>query len=475
MTAVDADELMASDGAAASDAPLIPPATESYRRYALWMLLGVYILNFLDRQVVSILAEPIKRDLNLTDTQIGAMSGLAFALFYTFLGIAIARLAERKSRPWIIAGSMALWSGFTVACGLCTNFWQLFAARLGVGFGEAGCTPAAHSMIADDTPREKRASALAFYAMGTPLGSLLGLAMGGVIADAYGWQMAFFVAGAPGLIFAIIIGLTLKEPRKRLPIGVSLQSAPTATLAETVAYLLTKPTFWLIAFAAAISAFIGYGQGPFTPSFFFRSHGPEVAQLASQFGLQSAGFIGIATGVIGGIAGAFGSLLGGRLADWAGSRDVRNIVAVPAIAGLIWAPLSILVFLAPTATSAIFLGIIPGILGTLWYGPIYATAQGVAPPHMRATASAILLFIINLIGLGLGPLAVGLLSDGIAGHLLAPAGLTVDACRHAAASACAPALADGVKWALIWSTIMVIPASLLTWMARRTISRDLIS
>ena len=462
--------------AAAIDAPAIPPAAPAYRRYALGLLLVIYILNFLDRQVVSILAEPIKRDLHLTDAQIGAMSGLAFALFYTFLGIAIARAAERWSRPWIIAGSLALWSGFTAVCGLATSFWQLFAARLGVGFGEAGCTPAAHSLIADDTPRERRASALAFYAMGTPLGSLIGSAMGGVVADAYGWQTAFFVAGAPGILFAIVAGLTLREPRGRLPAGVHLQSAPRASLTQTITYLLKKPTFWLIAFSAAISAFIGYGQGPFTASFYFRNHGPEVAILAAGFGLQSAGFIGVATGVIGGLTGAAGSLLGGRIADWAGSRDVRNVMVVPAVAGLLWAPLTILSLMAPTAASSLMLLAIPGLLGTLWYGPIYATAQGLAPPHMRATAAAILLFIINLIGLGLGPLAVGMLSDQIAGHLLAPSGLTVEACgASAAAAACAPALAGGVKWALILSCVMVIPSAALSWLARGAISRDLVS
>ena len=477
MTVVPAPEeaLGAADGARAVDAPMIPPASPGYRRYALGLLLTAYILNFLDRQVVTILAGPIKRDLHLTDTQIGAMSGVAFAIFYTFVGIAIARAAERYSRPWIIAGSMALWSGFTALCGLTTNFWQLFAARLGVGFGEAGCSPSAHSLIADDTPREKRASALAFYAMGTPLGSLIGLAMGGVIADAYGWQTAFFVAGAPGMVFAVVAGLTLTEPRGRLPAGVHLARAPTATLAQTITYLLTKPTFWLIAFAAAISAFIGYGQAPFTPFFYFRIHGPEVAHLAARFGLQSVGFVGIALGVIGGVTGALGSLLGGRLADWASSRDVRDVMAVPVIGGLLWAPLTVVALLVPSAASSFLLLAIPGLLGTIWYGPIYSTAQGLAPPHMRATAAAILLFIINIIGLGLGPWMMGLLSDALASHVLTPQGLTVEGCSASTQVACVAGLGFGVKWALIAFTAMVIPSVTLSWMARKTIRRDLVS
>ena len=233
----------------------IPPAAEGYRKYALGLLLVIYMLNFLDRSVINILAEPIKRELQLSDTQIGAMSGLAFALFYTFLGIVIARASERYSRPWIIAGSLAMWSGFTAVCGLATNFWQMFAARLGVGFGEAGCSPAAHSLIADDTPKEKRSSALAFYAMGTPLGGLLGLAMGGVLSDMFGWRVAFMIAGAPGILFALIAGFTLKEPRERLAKGASVMKAESATFLQTMAYLRTKPTFWLVAMSAAISAF----------------------------------------------------------------------------------------------------------------------------------------------------------------------------------------------------------------------------
>ena len=203
-------------------APAAPAAEEQspfnarYRAFALSILLGAYILSFLDRQVVSILAEPIKKDLGLADWQLGMLTGLAFALFYTTLGIPIARLAERFSRPWIIAASMALWSGFTVLSGRAQTFPQMLIARMGVGFGEAGCNPCAHSLIADYTPKEKRASALATYSLGIPIGTLLGLVMGGLIADAYGWRTAFFVAGAPGLVLALVAGLFLKEPRQHM-------------------------------------------------------------------------------------------------------------------------------------------------------------------------------------------------------------------------------------------------------------------
>ena len=195
-----------TETAAPSAEPSAPPATPavsaapysaSYTRYAMFLLLGIYIVNFLDRAVVNILAEPIKNDLGLADWQLGLMSGLAFAIFYTVLGIPIARMAERKNRPIIIGTAVAVWSGFTALSGMAQNFAQLVLFRIGVGVGEAGCTPPAHSLIADYVPKEKRASALAFYSMGTPLGGLLGLVMGGLIADAYGWRVAFFVAGAP--------------------------------------------------------------------------------------------------------------------------------------------------------------------------------------------------------------------------------------------------------------------------------------
>ncbi|MDZ4373705.1 MAG: MFS transporter [Phenylobacterium sp.] len=233
--------------------PAIPtegatPFSKGYTRYAMWLLLGIYIINFLDRQVINILAEPIKEELQLADWQLGLMSGLAFAIFYTVLGIPIARLAERKNRPIIIGSAVAVWSGFTALCATATNFWQLIFYRIGVGVGEAGCTPPAHSLISDYVPKEKRASALAFYSMGTPIGGLLGLVMGGLVADAYGWRAAFLVAGVPGLIFAALAIFTLKEPRRIMAQHANHIAAASATFGETMAYLAKRQTFWFIAF-----------------------------------------------------------------------------------------------------------------------------------------------------------------------------------------------------------------------------------
>lgn len=445
----------------ATDTPLVP-YSKAYRRYAMWLLLGIYIINFLDRQVVNILAEPIKKDLGLADWQLGLMSGLAFAVFYTFLGIPIARLAERKNRAFIIGGAVTLWSGFTALCAIAGNFWQLIAFRIGVGVGEAGCTPPAHSLIVDYTPKNKRASALAFYSMGTPIGGLLGLVMGGLVADAYGWRAAFLVAGVPGLLFAALAFFTLKEPRRIIAEHAKKAAVATATFGETMAYLAKRNTFWFIAFAAAIKAFIGYGHAPFTASFFLRNHTEEVASLASSIGLtfgydlKSVGFLGLALGLISGTAGAIGSIVGGWIADKYGAKDMRAYMVAPAIASLITIPVYIVAVTIDSAAIALCILAINAFLGTLWYGPVYGTGQSVVPPHMRATAAAILLFIINLVGLGLGPLAVGLLSDWYNKGLgMGPA--------------------EGVRWALITASMFGLVAFACFWRARKTIREDMVS
>ena len=454
-----------TETAAPSVDPIAPPVTPAvsaspyspaYTRYAMFLLLGIYIVNFLDRAVVNILAEPIKNDLGLADWQLGLMSGLAFAIFYTVLGIPIARLAERKNRPIIIGTAVAVWSGFTALSGMANSFLQLVIFRIGVGVGEAGCTPPAHSLIADYVPKEKRASALAFYSMGTPLGGLLGLVMGGLVADAYGWRAAFLVAGAPGIIFALLCWFTLKEPRKLIAQhSIAIQSTQ-VTFGETLKYLATKKTFWLIALGAAIKAFIGYGHAPFTASFFLRVHGEEVKALAEGFGLQSIGFLGLALGLMGGTAGAISAYLGGQIADKYAKTDLRGYVVVPAFASLLAVPIYILAVSVPSASVALWILVINGLLGSLWYGPVYAIGQSIVPPHMRATTSAILLFTINLIGLGLGPLAVGILSDVMANGF----GL---------------GSAEGVRWALMISTCFGFVAFILFWIARKTIREEMVS
>ncbi|HEX2592927.1 MAG TPA: MFS transporter [Rhizomicrobium sp.] len=438
-----------------AETPATPaPITGLRHRYILLMLLGAYTLSFLDRQVVTILAESIKKDLHITNLELGMLSGLAFALFYTFLGIPIARLAETRSRPLIIAGAMALWSGFTVLSGRATSFGMMAIARLGVGFGEAGCNPCAHSMIADITPPEKRASALAFYSLGVPIGSMLGLILGGVIADAYGWRFAFFVAGAPGLLLAIVIALTIKEPRSHIAAHLQARAVSAPSFSATLKELRGKRTFWLVAVAAGLMAFVGYGQAAFSAPFFLRVHGAEVADLATRVGLGPQGFLGIASALTGGIGGIIGTWLGGFLADRAAVRDKRSYMSVPAIAGLISMPFIFAVYLVPSVPLALSIGFIPTLLNTLWYGPVYATAQSVVAPQSRATAAAVLLFVLNLIGLGFGPMSVGALNDILAAQM---------------------GEVEGIRWAMLLASVVVLISVALFWWARKTVREDIVS
>ena len=447
----------AIDPLADSAAPLVPLVSAGYRSYALVVLLLVYTVNFLDRQIVTILAEPIKNDLGISDTQLGLLTGLAFGVVYCGLGLPLARLADKANRVWIISGSLAVWSACTVLCGRAVKFPTLVLARMGVGVGEAGCTPTAHALIADYTPKAQRASALAFFSMGTPLGGLLGLAMGGIIADAFGWRRAFLVAGLPGLILALVVLFTLREPRKAMSkAAVEAADALRMSFTATVRYLSAKPTFWYMAFGAAIKAFIGYGHAPFTASYFLRMHGPEVAQLASQFGLKPLGFMGLALGLLSGVFGTLSSWLGGYIADRFGARDLRAYASVPAVASLLSIPFFCAAMTVDSVPWALALLIPSYLLGALWYGPVYASAQGLVPPQMRATSASIVLFIINMVGLGFGALVVGALSDFFNFEM----GL---------------GKAEGVRWALITSAFFGLIAAFLFFKARQRIRDEMVS
>lgn len=435
----------------------VRPVSPGYRRYAVGLLFFVYVFNFIDRQIVTILAEPIKQDLGIADWQLGLMTGTAFAIFYCTLGIPIARLAERRNRPWIIGLSLAAWSGFTALCGLAQNFVQLVLARIGVGVGEAGCTPPAHSLIADYTPKEQRASAMALYSMGNPVGGLVGVVTGGLIADAFGWRMAFLVVGLPGLLLAVVAIATLIEPRVRQAAAAARAAAERAaqpSFGDALRVLKGKRTFWYMALAVSIVAFIGYGHAPFGASFFLRVHGDEIGQIAARFGLGPIGFVGLSLGLILGVSAGAGVYLGGIIADRFGAKDLRAYMGIPGVAVLASVPLYTVALLMPTFMPVVGLLAINAVLVSLWQGPVYATVQNIAPTHMRATAASIFLFIANLIGLGLGPLAVGAVSDLLAG----PFGM---------------GSAEGVRWALIGSQFLAIPAFYCFWMARRTIREEM--
>ena len=373
-------------------------------RLTLWLLLTVYIFNFIDRQIVNILAEPIARDLELTDTQIGLMTGLAFALFYTVLGIPIARHADRQttSRPRLIAVSLALWSAMTALCGLAQNFWQLLIARIGVGVGEAGCTPPAHSLISDIVPPERRSSALAFYSLGIPVGTLLGMVIGGTLNDWVGWREAFVIVGLPGVVLALVVWFVLRDPRRSdAAAGLRTQGPPPAAmpLGQAVAEVMGSRAFLLLLAAGSAAAFLAYGKTTWTTIFFQRTHDLSPGQVGLWFGL------------IAGVGGMLGTWAGGYLADRFGAANRRHVLSAPAIGMALAVPIAIAAYHAPSWPLALVLLFAPQVFNSLYYGPTYSAAQGLVPLRARAIAAAVLLFFQNLIGLGLGPLFFGMLSD----------------------------------------------------------------
>ena len=378
-------------------------APKSSLRITLWVLLAVYTLNFLDRQILNILAEPIKRDLGLTDTQLGLLAGPAFAVFYAVLGIPIARYADRGStnRVTLISTALAIWSGMTVLCGFAQNFWQMALARIGVGVGEAGCTPSAHSLISDAVAPEKRASAIAFYGMGVPIGTLLGLVIGGVVNDIWGWRAALMLVGAPGLLLALILPLLLRDPRRfgLLKGEAAAAGLPPIPVRKAVAEIFTSRAYVLLLVAASFAAFLSYGKGLWTLSLFIRSHGMTTTE------------VGIIGAVSLGVAGIFGTWLGGWAADRFGSINRRHILTLPAIGMAVAAPIQFLGYGAPIWWVAGLLILVPTILNAAYYGPTYACVQGLVRKELRAVAASVMLFGQNLIGLGLGPFIFGALSD----------------------------------------------------------------
>ncbi len=386
-----------SDASSTGNKPLY---TAGYTQYVLGVLVVVYVFNFIDRQILAILAPSIKEDLGLTDTQIGALSGVAFGIFYATLGIPIARLADRYSRVNIIAICLAIWSLMTALSGLAANFWHLLIARIGVGIGEAGGSPPSHSLIADYFNPEKRATALGIYALGIPIGILFGNLAGGWINEFFGWRQAFFVVGIPGILLAIIMKMTVKEP----PRGYS-EPETNKQEAEHVPFMTVLKTMWgyrsfrHISLGAATQAFVGYGAIAWMPSFLVRTHD------------MSTGEVGTALGLIIGIGGGLGTLLGGIIGDRLGARDVRWYMLVPGIGFLIAVPFAFGVFVVESLWLALALYILPAFLVNLYTGPTFGMTQSLAPLAMRAAASALLLFIINIIGLVFGPTMVGVLSD----------------------------------------------------------------
>ena len=396
----------------ANEAQQNPYTSISARYYAVGLLTVVYTFNFIDRQLLSILQESIKADLLLSDQQLGLLTGIAFAMFYVTAGIPIARWADRGNRRNIVALAIGVWSFMTAISGLVQNYVQLLLARMGVGVGEAGGSPPAHSIISDIFPPERRASALAFYSMGVNIGILFGFLAGGWLNEIFDWRTAFFVVGAPGLIIALIVRYTLREPIRGLSEQRQVETQ-TVPFSNVLNLLMSRPAFKHMAFGAALNAFAGYSTSSWTASFMIRSHG------------MSTGELGTWLAMIMGFGGAVGVFAGGVIAERLARKDVRWYMWLPALTGLICVPFMVANYMVAGAYTALIVSIIPGILFNVYLGNTLAMTHGLVGLRMRALASAILFFILNLIGLGLGPWAIGLLSD-----LLAPT-LGQESLRHA--------------------------------------------
>ena len=411
--------------------------TPALRAYTVGLLTFIYTTNYVDRQIVAILLQSIKLDMGLSDTQLGLLSGLAFAIFYATLGIPIAYLADRVSRKKIIIVSLSLFSVMTIICGFAQNFIQLLLARIGVGVGEAGTSPPSHAMIADMYAPNERATPLAIFALGINIGLLIAFLVGGWVNHHYGWRTAFQVVALPGLLLVVIAMFTLRDPPRGLSDGQEAQKAP--PLGEVARYILHNKTLRQLIIGSTLVVTVGYGAIAWLPTYFVRVHAMTTIEVGQILALLI------------GIGGGIGTALGGHFADRLGKRDVRWNLWLIVILALVGLPFSVGAYLATDATLAIILLAFPVSVGALYFGPTLAMLHTLVRPEMRSLASAILLFINNIIGLGLGPLMIGVLSDYFSTDYGARA----------------------LPYAMVTSALLALWASVHLWLAASTLRADI--
>ncbi len=393
------------------------PTVASSRRVALGLLLAAYTLSFLDRQIVGVLLEPIKSEFALSDTQLGFLSGTAFALFYATLGIPVAWLSDRGNRKRIILWSLGIWSAMTAVCGFAQSFTQLVIARIGVGIGEAGSSPPSHSIIADLYPREERSGAMGILGLGAYIGSALGIFVGGLVAQEYGWRAAMLVAGLPGLVLVIVIKFALQEPPRRATEARTSVAGDRASVWDGFRAVAASPAMCHLIAGITLLSFISYGKAQWTVSFVVRSYGLDI------------GAASLIVAPVTLVAAGGGALLGGWLADRFGRRDPRYCAWVILISQLVAMPFLLAWYFASDLRLGVTFWIFSSVLANFFLGPTFAMIQSLAPVRQRATVAAIMLFVVNLIGLGLGPQLVGIASD-----LLAPR-FGAESLRYALAAA----------------------------------------
>jgi len=393
--------------------------------YALFVLAVIYIFNYIDRQLMAILIEPVKAEFGISDTGIGLLSGVTFAVFYTLFGFPLGRLSDRIGPKPVIAACCIAWSVMTMACGLATSFWLLVAARIGVAVGEAGGTAPSVAMISQLYPARNRSTALSILMLGSSFGAIFGLGFGGWIAQHYGWRSAFLIIGVPGILLGLLLWLTVRAPKVASEALVKVEVIQEGW-ARTVAKLMETPSFLWLVLTGASSAIAGYAIGTWSPSFLIRSHG---------LNLQDAGFL---VGVVGGTGATFGTLACGIISDRMARRDAGWQIGVPLLATLVSIPFALAYFLWPTGTL-FHLGSTPvptaflfyagfAFFGTWWATPCLGAVTHLFPAARLAQATSIFVMAMTLLGVGVGPLLIGVLSD-----LLAPS-LGTEALRYALAA-----------------------------------------
>lgn len=433
--------VIASDQA--SPAPTGEPAGpwQLYSGTQRWAFLAILFFvctsNYIDRQILSILVEPIKREFHASDLQMGLLGGLSFALFYAILGIPVARLADRGDRRLVIAVSLAVWSVMTALCGVAQNFWQLALARVGVGMGEAGAIPPGQSLIADYFPPEKRTRALAVFMSAATVGYLVAFIGGAQIAAAHGWRAAFLVMGLPGLVLALIAWFGLQEPRRssrRPEVGEHV----IVPLGATLKALAAKRTYVLLTTAFVVYFLMAYGALIFAPAYLIRVLGQDLAKVGAVYGL------------LGALATVAGTLGGGFLTDRLVRRDLRWTIRVPAIGLIVACPLYELAFLSQSLTTFYFASFAAGLILAAAVPPMFTALHLVCGSSRRAMAVAIALFFANLIGIGGGPAITGFLSD-------------VFTARYGA---------EGLRYAIAIALLLLVPAGLVLLTAQSSLARD---
>lgn len=432
-------------------------ASNNHRHYALVILTITYVFNFVDRQLLAILLEPIKTEFGASDSAMGLLYGLAFSLFYATLAIPVARLADKSNRRNILAIAAALWSAMTVACGFAANFWQMLGLRIGVAVGEAGGVPPSQSMVNDLYPPEQRARAMAVFSSATFIGTIIAMVGGAYIAQTYGWRLTFIVVGAPGILIALVVRFTIAEPERGAWDDTTDEQKqkqaelPQQGLLEVFLEMWNSPALRYLILGCASAGLAGYALGYWAPAFMMRVHGLSLVQA------------GVMIGGLGAVCGLTGSFFGAFLCDRFAKENRNWLLFIPAISLAISLPMLVLFLMFPekstfmlgshTIPTAIVIYCIASFIGSWWAAPTYVAVQELVAPNKRTLACAILLFTMNLIGFGLGPLLVGIFSD-----LLTPSYGN-----------------DGVRYALVILMCSFIPAIYFYIRAGRLFSQQLYS